>query len=394
MRRVRGRSANQGRLDFAQGLRSRTPEINAAILARIRMIPDPKVSEDVEYDLGLTSTVAAVLDYSFTCIQEGDGCPDRVPMEVLVQARRAARYGLSVDTLVLRYIAAHRLLGEFVMDEAEHSGVADDGSAMRSIRRTQEALLEQLTARAVAEFNEERERVARSTDHTRRQVVLRLLAGEQVDAATIGYQIAGAWHLGVVASGTMAERAMGRLGQELGCCVLVIHPLDGTTVWAWLGSRRRLGAEEIEHALSFCGPFDASVAIGDCRSDLRGWRLTHDEAQAAFPLAQRKPGRFTHCADVVLEAAVLQNSALTTSLLTRYLSPLDEMRMGGRVARETLSHYLACDNNASSAASSLGVSRHTIENRLRKIEETLGRALPNCLAELRVALSVESHQPH
>jgi DNA-binding PucR family transcriptional regulator len=61
------------------------------------------------------------------------------------------------------------------------------------------------------------------------------------------------------------------------------------------------------------------------------------------------------------------------------------------VLRQTLRAYFAAERNASSAAAALGVARHTIENRLRKIEERLDRRLSTCLAELEVALRVEEY---
>lgn len=72
-----------------------------------------------------------------------------------------------------------------------------------------------------------------------------------------------------------------------------------------------------------------------------------------------------------------------------YLSPLDGQRDGGRLARNTLREYFAAGRNASSAAAALGVARHTVQNRLRTVEQDLGRALHTCTAELEVALRLD-----
>jgi DNA-binding PucR family transcriptional regulator len=56
------------------------------------------------------------------------------------------------------------------------------------------------------------------------------------------------------------------------------------------------------------------------------------------------------------------------------------------VARETLRAYLKAGCNASSAASALGVVRHTVESRVRAVEQILDKGLNTCLSELEVAL--------
>ena len=55
---------------------------------------------------------------------------------------------------------------------------------------------------------------------------------------------------------------------------------------------------------------DVSVAVGEPRSGLDGWRLTHREAQAAQEVMLRKPQRLTRARDVILLAAVLRDEAL------------------------------------------------------------------------------------
>ena len=53
------------------------------------------------------------------------------------------------------------------------------------------------------------------------------------------------------------------------------------------------------------------------------------------------------------------------------------------VLRETLRAYFAAGFNAATAAAALEVDRHTVQRRLRKVEEALGRLLHTCHAELR-----------
>jgi DNA-binding PucR family transcriptional regulator len=71
------------------------------------------------------------------------------------------------------------------------------------------------------------------------------------------------------------------------------------------------------------------------------------------------------------------------------MAPLDRHGSSGVVLRETLRAYLASGRNAVTAAAALGIDRHTVQRRLRKVEDTLGRILPTCHAELEVALGLD-----
>jgi DNA-binding PucR family transcriptional regulator len=57
--------------------------------------------------------------------------------------------------------------------------------------------------------------------------------------------------------------------------------------------------------------------------------------------------------------------------------------------RKTLRTYMDHGCNATSTATSLGVDRHTIQRRLRRAEEVLGRRVDACRSELEVALHLE-----
>jgi hypothetical protein len=91
-------------------------------------------------------------------------------------------------------------------------------------------------------------------------------------------------------------------------------------------------------------------------------------------------------ADVALLASILRDDLVATSLHKLYLEPLERARDGGKVARETLRAYFAAERNISSTAAALGVDRRTVRNRIRAIEELLGRPLKGSVAELEIAL--------
>ncbi len=372
---------------IADRLRERRPEIEEAILARVHALPDPIGGRDAEYLAGRRATITAVVDYGIARIEQGEEWSEPTPPVVLAQARRAARLGVRYDTVVRRCVAGHALLEDYVMEEAERADLLGEGAALRSIRRVQASLLERLLASLADEYAREAQRPLSS--HERRRVgrVRRLLAGEQLDAADLGYEFHAHWHLGMIATGAEATRALRGLIAQLGRSSLQVA-MGESTVWAWLGGPRKLGFSDITRALSASEFAEASLAIGEPGRGIEGFRLTHRQAQTALSVALCRPQRLTRYADVALIAPWLQDEGLARSLVELYLSPLDQVREGS-VLRETLRQYFAAGRNAKAAAAALGVDRGTVAKRLRTIEQLVGEPLYRHLAELEVAMRLD-----
>ena len=173
-------------------------------------------------------------------------------------------------------------------------------------------------------------------------------------------------------------------------CLLLIRT-DERVVWAWLGGRRAFEREEVAEVAASLRrelPPRTVFALGEPAEGLAGWRLTHRQAHAALPIARRSPETVVRYADVALLAAVLRDDLLATSLRKLYLEPLEAERDGGAVLRETLRAYFSRERNVSSAAMALGVSRQTVNSRLRSAAERLGRSLESCAVELHTALQL------
>lgn len=372
------------RSDLVARLRARLAEIEEAIFARARTLAESDGGEDPEYMAGMRAAVTESLDYALTHIENGADWSGPIPSVAAAQARRSARAGVRLDTVLRRYASGDRLLGEFIMDEADRF----PSQALREVLRVQGTQVDRLMATVATEYMDELRQMKRSPTQRLAEQVQRLVAGEgSVDVDDLGYAF-DAWHLGVIAKGATAEAGVRSLAAGLDCQVLVVPRGDGI-VWAWLGARQALAIPNLERLLSTGVAGDALLAIGEPRSGLDGWRLTHREAQAAQEVMLRKPRRLTRARDVILLAAVLRDDALTKSLFETYLVPLEGHGDSGAVLRETLRAYFSAGLNAATAAAALAVDRHTVQRRLRKVEEALGRLLPDCHAELVVALSLE-----
>lgn len=382
-----GRSREQACAAVAAQLRLRHEEIEQTILAYVReTVPDRIGDLDVEYALGLRAAVVAAVEYVLAGIEQGDDWLVPIPTAAIVQARRAARAGIGLDTVLRRYIAGYTLLEDFVMDAVE---AVDVGNAptLRRLRRIQAMLLERLTSAIADEYCAEQERGRRSSAQRLGERIQRLLVGEAIDLSELRYEL-DAWHLGVIAVGNGAEQALRGMAAQIGRAILLV-PRGEKTVWAWLADRRKPAVADLATVLLAKLPPAVTLATGEPGHGLSGFRLTHRQAEAAHLVGQRRAQSLTRYADVALLAFALRDEALARSLVDIYLTPLDDPRKGHPVLRDTVRAYLAAERNATSAAAALGVARHTVESRIRKVEEQLGRLLPACMAEMEVALRLD-----
>jgi hypothetical protein len=332
------------------------------------------------------------LDYVLTGIELGAEWPGPIPSVVVAQAHRAARGGVDLETVLLRCAGwGHRVLLGFVIAEADDLPTR----ALGQVLDIQALLIERLLAAVSIEYKRELERAGRSPEHRHAELVARLLAGEPLDTAELGYEL-DAWHVGLIATGVGALQVLRGIAAGADRQLLAVSPGE-QTVWAWFGGARRLEVSELERLVPANASAGVSLAIGEPGSGGDGWRLTHRQAQAARLVALHRGGRegmtLTRYAEDMLLAAALRDEMLARSLKEIFLSPLAIRRDGGATSRQTLREYLATGCNASKAADRLGVTRHTVENRLSAAEHHLGRALPTCLVELEVALRLEELTP-
>jgi hypothetical protein len=372
-------------VDVVARLRPRHLEIEEAILAHILDdMPDPVGVEDPEYMAGRRETVTAVVEYGLVGLEQGEGWSGPTPPVAVAQARRAACLGVSLETVLCRYIAGYKLLVEFVTREAEE--FCSERGVLAHLLGLQASLLQRLVSSITCEYTSDDERIQRSPEQRRADLVQRLLAGGSVDASELGYKL-DVWHLGLIAQGTGARQALDALAASVGRRLLSV-PQDDAVVCAWLGGRRRIAAGDIERVLSAEWPLGFSLAVGEPARGVDGWRTTHRQALEAF-WALPKSKRLTRYADVALLAPVLADDLAARSLREIYLAPLGARRGRGAEARQTLRAYFKAGDNAATAAIELGVTAKTVGRRLREIEKRLGRLRSTCRAELEVALRLE-----
>lgn len=380
-------AADRARSELAERLNARREEIEEALLARVYGIEEP-VDVDVEYLHGLRETVAAALDYALAALQLGEDRTPPVPMALLVQARLAARNGVSLDVVIRRYFSGFMLLADLLLEEAE-GRASLRGRAVHRLLTSHSAQVDRLVDLVAEEYKREA-LPTRSTRQRRDERVQRVLDGESLDLGEFGYELGG-WHIALVLEYDR-QGLLRQLAEHLDGCLLWVCPRE-TVTWAWFGGGRRIESSEVAERVELLADAGDRIAIGEPARGLTGWRLTHKQAKAAFPVIDREKAGVARYLDVGLIACVLEDEVLATSLRQRYIAPLSDERDGGQALRDTLKAYFAAGRSISSAAAALRLNRQTVRNRLRKIEEKLDRPLDNCAVEVEIALRLEQHRP-
>lgn len=369
------------RRELATRVRARSAEIERTVIARISAIAEFEM--DPEFLIGLRTASRETVDCALSAIEEGEDWSLAVPPAIAAQIRLLAREGAPLEAVLHGYSTVHNLLMEVLTEKMDPLPQDVLGYMLRIGSQQSDRLMMAFTNEYVSEVA----RLERSSAQRLAERVQRLLAGEPPREGELDYDL-DAWHLGVIASGKAPGLSVQRLAEELGCQLLLV-PRGPDTIWAWLGARRSVSVPEFERLTSSKLGASVSFAFGEPRERIDGWRLTHQEAQLALTVMLRSSERLVRCSDVALLAAATRDETTAKFLLDAYLRPL-ERRKDGDTLKRTLRSYLTADCNAASAASALGVDRHTVQRRLGKIEESLGRSLTSCRAELEVALRVDA----
>jgi PucR-like helix-turn-helix protein/diguanylate cyclase with GGDEF domain len=383
---VRQLKTDDARAQLCGRLRSRRPEIEAAVATRVYALADPTETADPEYVSGLRASLGTAIEYGLAALEVGERRSPPVPPTLSAQARAAASSGVGLETVLQRYFAGYTLLLDYAIEEAEASGLLDKVS-LRELLRGQGVVFERLIAEVSNDYRREASGRLKSNEQRRADRVRRLLDGELIDSTDLSYELED-WHIGAVAAGEEAVEGLQGLASSLDLRSLLIRRDDGT-VWGWFGARREVDREGVYERIAESWPTGMRLAIGEPARSRIGWRLTHRQAKMAFPLTDLRKSPFIRYGDVALAASVLQDDLLSSSLRQLYLEPLGQDRDGGRCLRETLRAYFAAERNVSSTAAALAVARQTVRKRLERVESALGRDVRACSAELEAALRLE-----
>ncbi len=140
-----GLASREARIALVARLRERRAAIDEAILARVSDRWFERTgSDDPEYMAGLRAAGAAALDYGLAGVERWGERLEPVPVEVVEQARRAARAGVALETVLRRYFVGYAVFDDFMVREAERDGLLGPSGALREVLAIVSTLVDRL----------------------------------------------------------------------------------------------------------------------------------------------------------------------------------------------------------------------------------------------------------
>jgi DNA-binding PucR family transcriptional regulator len=325
------------------------------------------------------------------------------PAASLEYARRRAQRGTPLTALLRAYRLGHTCFSDWLLKELAQQ--ADDAhmitAATLSMSKTVAGYVDQTSEEIVAAYTGEREHWLRNRSAARAARIRDLLSDGRVNVsateATLGYRLRQ-YHVGVVCWADDATAAVDNItrldhaishvaAKVVGSGEPVFLPRDEASAWAWLplGIRDRFDAD----AASTIGTdSDIHFAFGDAVKGVTGFRLTHRQALAAqaVALAAGSPPRVVTFTDVAPVAMMLGSPDLLRAWVLATLGGLATDDEHHARLRDTLLVFLQSGGSYKTTAEQLVLHKNTVQYRIRKAEESLGRPAAENRQDVELAL--------
>jgi DNA-binding PucR family transcriptional regulator len=372
-------------------------DVYEAILREI-----PQLRDDKPVLTLLASSVDSNVD---TCLQimqhRIDLAAVRAPAAATEYARRLAQRGTPLTALLRAYRVGHVSFSDWVLKELGRQARDAEmiSAATLSMSRMVAGYIDQTSEEMVSAYAQARENWLRNRSAARAARIRNLLAGGRIDVsaaeATLGYRLRQ-YHVGLVcwvgdaASAadeiTRLEHAIGHVAGKAACPGdLVFLPRDESSAWAWLP----LGARDTFDLTAAAGVDpDVRFAFGDAAKGAAGFRLTHRQALAAqaVALAAGNPPRAVTFGEVAPIAMMLGTAELLRPWVLGTLAGLATDDEHHARLRETLLVFLQTGGSYKTTAEQLTLHKNTVQYRIRKAKESLGRPMGENRYDVELAL--------
>lgn len=284
---------------------------------------------------------------------------------------------------------------------------ADRASALDLVTRMLFQFIDRSTTRADEAYEVERETWLQGAAASRAAAIDDLLADRDQDerslSARLRYDLTR-HHIGAVvwwdhpshgaASLPELSETVAQIGRSNGAESSITHPLGSSAVAGWF-SRRRHFEGDVKLGLGKDGgsplPEGVKVAVGESAAGVNGFKLTHAQAERARQVATLgPPGDVigTRYRDVAVLALCASDPEHATQFVRRTLGSLAADEESTRRLAMTLNVYLRENQSRTRAAADLSVHPNTVNYRVRRAEELLGRTIDEDSLDLRLALNM------
>ncbi|WNM31726.1 helix-turn-helix domain-containing protein [Streptomyces sp. Li-HN-5-11] len=385
--------------ELAQRIPEASEELRAVILAEI-----PPLRGDLYIEGMLTASIEENVALILHLMQHRIDL-DRVeaPVAAVEWARRLAQRDIPTSVLVRAYRLAH---ARFLSDCLEELGRRTPDVKVLALAGTVFnqrlfSYVDIVSEQVTAAHERERDRWLRQRAVAQLSMVRALLSGSGTDVdeaeAVLDYPLRRD-HLGLVVwdgqPGHTAEavadpqRVVGELARAVGSTAPLFVPRDEQLAWAWIAlpagrTPPRSGLGEV------LGRCQVRVAFGEPAHGVAGFGATHRQAQLAHTAATLggpQRARATWFAEVGPLALMYSDPDAARDWVHSVLGPLAQE--GERFARlrETLHAFLVLRGSFTATGERLMLHKNTVQYRVQKAVECLGRPWEEDTANLELAL--------
>jgi len=356
----------------------------------------------------LTLLASSVDSNVGTCLQivqhQIDLSAVRAPAAALEYARRLAQRGRPLTALLRAYRLGHTCFSDWLLKELARQ--TDDAqlltAATLGMSEKVAGYIDQTSEEIVAAYTRERENWLRNRSAARAARIRDLLSGQRVNASatetTLGYRLFQ-YHLGLVCWAgdataavdniTRLEHAIAHVAEKLACSGEPLFlPCDESSAWAWLP----LGIHDTFNAAGVAAADvdgDIHFAFGDVAKDTAGFRLSHQQAIAAQAVVLASGSltpRSVAFSEVAPVAMMLGSADLLRSWVLGTLAGLATDDEHHARLRDTLLVFLRTGGSYKTTAERLTLHKNTVQYRIHKAEESLGRPVGEDQHDVELAL--------
>ena len=362
----------------------------------------PEVDMDAEARALTLASCASNLEAALSMLRHGIPVTRaEPPVAALEHARHMAAHGVSINATLRFYRLGHAWFWDLWVDALGRE-IADGGRLAAVLQETSGfsfAYLDAISTAVSVELLAERDRRERRITAQREDLILRILAGETVDAAraerTLGFAFS-ALHLAFIcwAEGDPAdlERTAAAFAALLGTRrpLLVAH--GGAEIAGW----QRLDTDApgaVPRAVAAAAelPPGARIAVGTAGLGVDGFRAGHEharQAQRCARIAGPRAAAITSFEDIRFVDLLSRDLPAARAFVAAELGGLAAGDERSEVLRVSLRVLLEKEGDATATAAALGVHRNTVRQRLARAEDLRGRPVTQNGAELRAALAL------
>jgi hypothetical protein len=390
--------------DVAAAVSRRAPVVSEDVY-EVVLREIPQLGDDKPLLALLASSVDSNVD---TCLQIMEHRIDlaavRAPAAAVEYARRLAQRGVPLTALLRAYRVGHACFSDWLLRElARQAGDAEMiTAATLGMSKIVAGYIDQTSEEMVAAYGQERENWLRNRSAARAARIRDLLSGERIDVSaaetTLGYRLRQ-YHVGLVCWAgdataavdniTRLEHAISHVAGNAACSGdPVFLPRDESSAWAWLPLGIR---DTFDAAGATTADADGNIhfAFGDVVKGVTGFRLTHRQAIAAqaVALAAGSPSpRVVTFSEVAPVAMMLGSPDLLRAWVLSTLGGLVTDDEHHARLRDTLLVFLQSGGSYKATAERLMLHKNTVQYRIRKAEESLGRPVGENRHDVELAL--------